>query len=138
MAHCSSTPAGCLELRSIAPGTEPVHTRALRFDGGQAAILARYPNANPERQIFPAGWIPSPGARWLPPNHTADGPTLSAIESRPEYVRNDTLGIQDRWMIGVGGRCSDMEPQCGYWCIDDPSGWMGAGRAGEQLDRVGS
>ena len=33
----------------------------------------------------------------------------------------------DRWMAGVGGHCNDMEPAAGYWCIDDPTGWMGSG-----------
>ena len=119
--------AGTLWERSLATGASfAAPARALRFGAGEAAILARYPNSNPYTDIFPVGWIRS-GGQWLPPNLTSTGPTLSAIESRPQYVRNDTLGIQDRWMVGVGGRCGDMSPPAGYWCIDDPSGWMGAG-----------
>jgi hypothetical protein len=110
-------------LRSPAGSTTG---RALRI-AGRAATLARFPNAEPERDIYPTGWInDAANSHWLPPGALAN-PTLSAIESRPWLVRNDTLSIMDRWMVGVGGRCSDMSPAAGYWCIDDPTGWMGSG-----------
>jgi hypothetical protein len=100
--------------------------RALRLDG-QPCTLARYPNGDSSRDLFPVGWVAAARDVWIPPNSSATPPTASAIESRPHLVRNDTLGILDRWEMGIGGRCDDMSPPAGYWCINDPSGWMGAG-----------
>ena len=78
--------------RSLKANTAPATlVRSLRI-AEQAATLARYPNADPERDIYPTGWINDAArSRWLAPNLTDVGVTVSAIESRPWLVRNDTL-----------------------------------------------
>ena len=64
------------DLPSLPAGAPPTMT-ALRINGHRVT-LARFPNANPELDIFPKGYISS--ASWLPP---APGPTTTSTPAAP-------------------------------------------------------
>ena len=92
----------------------------LRVDG-KRGIRARWPNGDPEYQLFPDGWVADNG--WqkpktfpqtenievMSPNRSTEGPCAS-VNGYCYYT------------TGVGGACAGygFEPPSGYWCLTDP------------------
>ena len=105
------------------------HLKELRGDmlalhhRGQRVTLARYPNANPELDLFPIGYITS-DTSWTPPvnqNGETCDPNLQCGTSE-----NITIPATDAWhgmfqnySIGRGGACDRYDPNVSPWCSGD-------------------
>ena len=86
---------------------------------GKRAILARYPNADPEVDKFPIGYI-SKAKKWTPPADMGKPTYIEYNESqnfRPSYTKLFT-----DYRGGVGGQCSHYTPPFSYWCAETPQG----------------
>jgi hypothetical protein len=117
------------EMRNVwvARGAVPSALRdadGLRVNG-QRAIRARWPNGDPEYQLYPEGWVPlSAGVTYAAaaarehapedvvvtsPNRSDEGP-CSSVEGYCFYA------------TGIGGFCAQAgyEPAAGYWCAAQP------------------
>ena len=75
---------------------------------GQRATLARYPNANPELDLFPAGYI-SDATAWMPPEYHG---AVCDPQRQCGVSQNHTKAVDDSWhgmfqnfTVGVGGAC---------------------------------
>jgi hypothetical protein len=83
---------------------------------GQRCTRARFPNANPEIDLFPEGWITSK-CSYKPP--------LSYPPS--QVIRNNTIVRTEgnnwqHWQVGIGGGCSIYTPPESFWCSEGPYG----------------
>jgi hypothetical protein len=102
---------------------------ALRV-GGERATRARFPNANPEIDLFPMGYITAK-TEWIapvyPPNNpesktcadpdgTLCGPskTLTIPVSGTEW-----RGMYQNFTVGYGGACEVYDPPVSPWCSED-------------------
>ena len=99
--------------------------RALRVDG-RRATRARFPNANPELDLFPKGYILDK-TRWLPPVY----PPYNTIASQPCDPRrqcgvstnlsipappSEWHGMYQSYTQGYGGACEVYDPPRSPWC----------------------
>eukprot|EP00937_MAST-01D_sp_MAST-1D-sp2_P001006 g1006.t1 len=90
----------------------------LRVDGARRSA-ARYPNADPEREFWPKGYLTSntqfdPKGDWLNPT-IAPKPNpaqIVAIDS-PNRAWDDYFS---HYGGGIGGTCSIYDPPFSYWC----------------------
>jgi len=98
---------------AVPPDTPPLTTL---MTNGVRAIRARYPNANPEVDKFPVGYIESAKA-WLPPKDYGPIQYINYSETRPDYV-----SLFQNYRGGVGGPCSVYDPPFSYWCAQEPQG----------------
>lgn len=96
----------------------------LRYDG-KRGIRARWPNGDPETQLFPDGWsqtIP----KWLPPKTFKSIPkaTNITVETPNRSAEGPCQSINGycHYVTGVGGKCLayGFSPPSGYWCNSDP------------------
>ena len=86
-------------LPSLPPGV--ANASALRINGHRAT-LARFPNANPELDIFPKGYI-SRAAAWLPP---APGPVWNetyTVDLMALGLGDGGRGVYVNYTVGIGG-----------------------------------
>lgn len=83
---------------------------------GQRCIRARFPNANPEVDLFPVGYI-SGSAVWIPP-HAYPVPETYTLQAP---IRPTGLAFQ-QFTIGTGGPCSVFDPPESFWCSSDIAG----------------
>jgi hypothetical protein len=83
---------------------------------GLRCTRARFPNANPETDLFPVGWIPN-AANWIPP-HTYPAATTYTL---PTPTRPTGVAFQ-QFTIATGGACSVFDPPQSYWCSSDCAG----------------
>jgi hypothetical protein len=99
-------PAGALPPR-LAAGALP----ALQV-GGHRATLARFPNANSELDIFPAGYITA--ATWLRP---APGPIADETvnEALPAGAEDGGAGMYINYTVGLGGLAKRYSPPQSFW-----------------------
>lgn len=86
---------------------------------GVRAIRARYPNADPETDRFPVGWIHG-GGTWLGPKPYGDPKYIEYNTS--EYRRDTYRNLFQNYRGGVGGQCSHYTPPFSYWCAEQPEG----------------
>lgn len=96
---------------------------ALHSEIGNRYTLARYPNANAELDLFPAGHIiDKTGTAWMTPRYngtrcTSDGQECGqakdVIWSAPQ---DEWHGMYQDYMVGVGGACDAYEPPYSPWC----------------------
>ena len=101
----------------------PHGVKALQI-GGQRATLARYPNANPELDIFPLGYITSETS-WAPPVH--DGvvcnPNTQCGVSKnitiPVDATKEWHGMFQNYTVGEGGACDRYVDFRSPWCSGD-------------------
>ena len=85
---------------------------------GERVTLARYPNSDPERDMYPKGWISARGAAW---HVSPPGPQPTFVTtSEPSYAPLER-NVYQRHMVGVGGPCSIFSPAVSYWCSEHPS-----------------
>jgi len=86
---------------------------ALRVNGSRVSP-ARYPNANPEVEFWPIGYLKSNKTDWLPPKISP--------KPNPAMIVNVTLYNRswddyfDHYGGGIGGTCSIYDPPFSYWC----------------------
>eukprot|EP00729_Bicosta_minor_P003139 gene3139-30522_t len=85
------------------------------------AIRARWPNGDPEYQLFPAGWESS--VKWAPPKSfpAAEGIVVLSPNRSDEGPCSSSSGYC-YYATGVGGACAGLgfEPPSGYWCAANP------------------
>ena len=106
VADLSALPAG-------APPTMP----ALHVNGHRAT-LARFPNANPEIDIFPKGYI-SAAKAWLPP---VPGPVANetyTVDLAKLGLADPGRGVYINYTIGIGGNADRYTPPRAYWASAD-------------------
>eukprot|EP01043_Picozoa_sp_COSAG02_P043684 COSAG02_NODE_3829_length_6176_cov_26.434096_5_plen_512_part_00 len=89
----------------------------LRINGARG-VRASFPNRNPERSIFPDGWIADNSARWTPPVPPARNETHVTVASPSLHDKT----MFQNFMVGVGGHCERYSPPVSYWCGAAPSG----------------
>lgn len=86
------------------------------------ATLARYPNADPEVDLFPKGYVTAKTS-WSPPiydgsvcdPHKQCGPSTTVTHSVPE---SEWHGMYQNWTTGIGGSCDVYTPPRSPWCSD--------------------
>lgn len=84
---------------------------------GVRAIQARYPNADPELDKFPIGYV-TKGGSWLPP----------AKMGEPRYIDYPTINrtsyrsLFKDYRGGIGGQCGRFTPPFSYWCANTTQG----------------
>ncbi len=90
--------------------------------GGARATLARYPNANPERDLFPDGYITAGGGSWAAPIDIKTGAICDPAELCGQS-ENLTVPVSDAWHgmyqnyeVGIGGACDRYDPPHSPWC----------------------
>eukprot|EP00041_Stephanoeca_diplocostata_P024838 m.639093 g.639093 ORF g.639093 m.639093 type:complete len:968 (-) comp22611_c1_seq2:259-3162(-) len=89
----------------------------------QRATRARFPNANPELDLFPAGYI-TEKVDWTLP--TFDGVTCDSSKQCGKSVNltfatppSEWHGMYQNWTTGVGGACDVYNPPRSPWCSGD-------------------
>lgn len=91
--------------------------------GGNRATRARYPNANPETDQFPTGWVTGK-TESLPPVDASPSQVVNAVlpHDYPGMGPTDKYGphgFAGVYRAGVGGACSKLTPPESYWCQPD-------------------
>jgi len=104
-------------VSSIPPGTSlPDSLRRGGFPalhvGGHRATLARFPNANPELDVFPKGYISA--AKWLPPvsGNVSDSSVLIPM---PPGQEDGGGGMYINYTMGFGGNAARYDPPQSFW-----------------------
>ena len=85
---------------------------------GRRVTLARYPNSDPERDVYPTGWISAQGQQW---QAAPAGPAPRFITNAEPSYEPLRRGVYQRHMVGAGGPCSIFNPAVSYWCSEHPS-----------------
>mmetsp|Transcript_6753 Transcript_6753/g.20057 ORF Transcript_6753/g.20057 Transcript_6753/m.20057 type:complete len:924 (-) Transcript_6753:1392-4163(-) len=96
----------------------------LRVGGGRST-RARHPNANPETDQWPVGWIPD-AQTWLPAKSKPE-PQFVQVMNELINSRNDGLPQSQgkNYSGGIGGPCDVFDPPFSYWCSAHPAGGGG-------------
>eukprot|EP00041_Stephanoeca_diplocostata_P018365 m.384320 g.384320 ORF g.384320 m.384320 type:complete len:858 (+) comp20990_c0_seq2:333-2906(+) len=90
---------------------------------GYRATRARYPNADPVRDVFPTGWVTGKSGS-IPPNFAFNTQVVN-VELPHVYPGGGASdpygphGFAGDYRIGVGGMCSKLTPPESYWCQPD-------------------
>lgn len=93
---------------------QPTQFTGLRVNG-RRGIRARFPNGDPETQLFPTGWIASDFQWGRPRPHTPATEFNPATPNRSNMVKTF-----NQYYSGVGGACQGLfDPPAGYWCLDN-------------------
>ncbi len=90
--------------------------QALQLNGHRAT-LARYPNANAEVDLFPAGYIQK--SHWLP---SVPGPVWNetlTVDLAPLGLADEGRGVYVNYTIGYGGNAARYDPPRAYWASAD-------------------
>lgn len=108
------------------PKTAPTTAPALLVNG-RRATLARFPNADIETDLFPAGYIMD--AAWLPP--APGGDTKPVADYTYTYVfppeqTDPARGIYINYTTGYGGLAARYTPPRSFWASSDfgPQSWQ--------------
>eukprot|EP00035_Acanthoeca_spectabilis_P019901 m.430160 g.430160 ORF g.430160 m.430160 type:complete len:990 (+) comp17121_c0_seq1:2833-5802(+) len=118
-------PAKNIWKTSLPAGTKLPDTPHLRVDGARST-RARHPNANPELDIWPTGWVPD-AQTWLPAKPPKSSPQIIQVVNKLLQTRNDgaTLTETKNYSGGIGGPCEVFDPPFSYWCSAHPAGGGG-------------
>jgi hypothetical protein len=97
----------------------------LRVQAGRSS-RARSPNANPETDQWPKGWVAEPLA-WLPPKPPTSQRVEIQVQNALLQTRNPALSLQDtkNYSGGINGPCEVFDPPYSYWCSAKPAGGGG-------------
>ena len=88
------------------------------FVNGSRAVRARWPNANPERTIWPVGYASA--ASWAPPS-TAFSPPTEIYISQPSRSKDDPFYPQFQLCGGSNSTVGAFSPPESFWgCVDSP------------------
>jgi hypothetical protein len=102
---------------------------SLRTDG-RRATRARYPNANPEVDLFPKGYITKP-THWVAPVYPPNNPASKTCNNSDATLcgPSKTLtipvdgkewhGMYQNFTVGYGGACDVYDPPVSPWCSQD-------------------
>ena len=114
------SPAEALTLWRL-PAPAGTYGKAPKVDtlyvDGVRAIQSRWPNADPEVDKFPVGYITrsSLGAQqWVPPRQLP--PNATTYIAYPGINRTDFKDIFTDYRGGVGGHCRHFTAPFSYWC----------------------
>ena len=105
--------------------TDDKEISELRVDG-ERAWLARYPNANPESQFWPIGYLTSARGDWLEPK----------IKPNPNQAKlvNVTGRTWDMYFTdysgGINGTCAVYDPPFSFFCQNTSTISKGSGCGG--------
>ena len=92
----------------------------MRVDG-KRTIRARWPNGDPEYQLFPDGWVNDGG--WQPPKKFPQTENIE-VQSPNRSTLGPCASVNGYcyYTTGVGGACASygFEPPSGYWCLTNP------------------
>ena len=82
----------CVRARHVPQASLPADFAAiknphLRVDGARSP-RARFPNANPELDIWPTGWVPD-AQKWLPAKPPVSMPVFVGVVNKEIQSRND-------------------------------------------------
>lgn len=104
----------------VPSGKLPAGILSLRL-GGQRVTRARYPNANPEIDHFPTGYVDG-ATGWGRPEYdgTVCDPNnfCGPSETRVVPVSDAWHGMYQNWTRGYGGNCDKYTPNDSVWCSD--------------------
>jgi hypothetical protein len=89
----------------------------LRVDGRRLSP-ARYPNADPETQFWPIGYLTSARRDWLAPQISPNPNPATLVDVKSPNRDWDTQFSQYRG--GINGTCSIYSPPFSYWCQSPP------------------
>lgn len=104
-------------LNASAAGLTPRDFNLLWVNGTRA-VLARWPNGNPETAIYPAGYATAGG--WLPPGGGFAPPTAIYIDS-PSRAAADPFYPRFQLCGGPGTTVGQFDPPWSFWgCADSP------------------
>jgi hypothetical protein len=97
----------------------------LRVNGARSP-RARFPDANPEVDIWPVGWVPD-AQTWLPAKTPVTQPTNIQVQAPILQTRNEgiTLAETKNYSGGINGPCEVFSPPFSYWCSAHPAGGGG-------------
>ena len=97
--------------------------------GGARMTRARFPNANPELDLFPAGYIPvapkgaaaATATAWMAPRYNGTECTDRAECGKAADVKqpapaSEWHGMYQDYIVGVGGACDVYDPPYSPWC----------------------
>lgn len=91
-----------------------VHITAMQVNGHRAT-LARYPNADPERDIFPKGYIN--GGDWIAP---VPAPVWNETYTVDLGAQSDpAAGYYIKYTVGIGGNADRYDPPRSFWASRD-------------------
>lgn len=95
----------------VAPYPLLVAPKALRVNGHRVT-LARFPNSDSERDLFPVGYVKS--GVWVAPvpGAVADETVNVAL---PAAQRDGGAGIYSNYTMGVGGNAKRYDPPQSFW-----------------------
>jgi hypothetical protein len=97
-------------------GLPPQGLQALLLNGHRAT-LARYPNANPETDLFPTGYIMD--SAWLPSVPGAVSNYTLTVDLAPLGLEDAGRGVYVNYTIGYGGNAARYDPPRAYWASQD-------------------
>lgn len=109
---------GEITIWKVPVTTRPAAIETLLVDGVRA-IPARYPNADPEIDRFPIGYVQSE-TEWSAP--AALGPSSYIRYNGSEMFRPSYRSLFQDFRGGVGGQCAHYDPPFSYWCAEEPQG----------------
>lgn len=94
--------------------------RGLRVADARA-IPARFPNADPERDSYPKGYVKK-AKSWWGASHQLS--TTLEVTS-PNW--SNMMQLFETYTMGVDGECDNFEPPANYWCSSHVSGGGASG-----------
>jgi hypothetical protein len=113
-----SLPNGTALWKLAAPDYGPAPPSDTLYVDGKRAIQARFPNADPETDKFPKGYVtktPSSIAQeWVAPTYVPPSTPISY----PSINRTDFKDEFTNYRGGVGGPCAHFSPPFSYWCAN--------------------
>lgn len=98
----------------------------LRVNGVRSS-RARFPDSNPEIDIWPHGWVPN-AETWLPAKPPSSKPQFVSVLNKEIQSRNLGLAAKNQskpYSGGIGGPCEVFSPPFSYWCSAKPAGGGG-------------
>lgn len=114
-----SLPNGTSLWKLTVPDYGPAPPSDTLYVDGKRAIQARYPNADPEVDKFPTGYVTKTpkeiAQEWVPPRSPL--PVATPI-SYPKINRTDFMDEFTDFRGGVGGVCAHFSPPFSYWCAN--------------------
>jgi len=122
------TPIPAAVAQALSAGPAVIPSLLYSSDGGASpsrATRARYPNANPELDLFPVGWqVPTPSgskAAYVADSFNVSSTTVVTVDLPDNYA-----GMFGDYYWGSGGTCDKYFPGVGsYWC--QPNGRVAGG-----------
>ncbi len=102
---------------SQVPSMTELRVNGIRFP------RARFPNANPETDIFPVGWVSAPPDNaWHP---AKPSPPIVPVDVVNAALAKRNSTENSHYSGALGGACHVFDPPFSYWCSEHPAGGGG-------------